>query len=112
MSDEFDPEKMTDDQIRLRIARDNLAKYGSTIPPDGAPPLVVIIRKSRARRPSREPIPSTPDWNTHLKTCPQCKRKGTVASDFGIVVKNGRERPQSWCRECRSETSYYVPKTR
>jgi hypothetical protein len=38
----FDPDEMTDEEIRLQVARDNLAKYGSTIPPDGTPPLVVV----------------------------------------------------------------------
>ena len=29
----LDPSTMTDEQILIQIARDNLAKYGTTIPP-------------------------------------------------------------------------------
>lgn len=108
----FDPYGMTDDEIRLQIARDNLAKYGSTIPPDGTPPIVVIVhvdgKRSRARPAKRsKALKGDINWEEAEKVCPRCSKKKKIVPDFGIVTIRDVKRPQSWCRDCRINTSYY-----
>lgn len=34
--------------------------------------------------------------------CPRCGKTGSTHEDFGTRIIDGRARPQSWCRNCRS----------
>lgn len=34
-------------------------------------------------------------------TCPKCEREGSTAEMFGLRVVGGKQRAQSWCRDCR-----------
>ncbi len=48
------------------------------------------------------------DWNKVLRQCPHCDRPPrAVAKSFGVTVQRGREKPQSWCYECRAAEQYY-----
>ncbi|MFZ5472210.1 MAG: hypothetical protein ACOZIN_22490 [Myxococcota bacterium] len=38
-------------------------------------------------------------------TCPRCGRHGHLDTEFGTRRLQGKERPQSWCRACRSRPS-------
>jgi hypothetical protein len=59
-----------------------------------------IVRQTRQlERAELVELPNTP-----LETCrcPRCGRTGSLDKDFGTRVLDGRRRPQSWCRTCRS----------
>jgi hypothetical protein len=34
-------------------------------------------------------------------TCPKCRHRGPVLTDFGVRTVRGQVRRQSWCRRCR-----------
>jgi hypothetical protein len=55
----------------------------------------------------RERPPVKIDWARVQRTCPKCEHEGPVDPDFGIVIVRGKERPQSWCRDCRNKTNYH-----
>ncbi|MFL5319818.1 MAG: hypothetical protein ACJ790_09185 [Myxococcaceae bacterium] len=37
-----------------------------------------------------------------MKRCPHCGKQGRVDRDFGTRLVHGHQRPQSWCRACRT----------
>lgn len=39
------------------------------------------------------------------KTCPRCGRKGAALTMFGVKIVRDIAKVQTWCRDCRSETS-------
>lgn len=47
------------------------------------------------------------DWTKVRHACPRCGREGPVDPDFGVVNRRGVPKGQSWCKSCRSTTSYY-----
>ncbi len=104
----LDPSTMTDEQILIQIARDNLAKYGTTIPParTARTPVLAVVP------PEPEVIRIAPrvkidaKWFKTLKTCPHCGVEKNVGKDFGIVIRRGLESAAGWCRECRNTTNY------
>jgi hypothetical protein len=58
--------------------------------------------------PARRPPPRwDPKWKNERKVCPHCGRSKVVDPDFGVRVVRGVERPQPWCRACRSGTNYH-----
>lgn len=99
-----DPYTMTDQEILIQIARDNLARYGSTIPPEGVVPQVAPSEIRRIAPRARREI--DPKWFKALKVCPHCGEEKNVGKDFGVVVRRGIEGPAGWCRACRSATNY------
>lgn len=88
---------LTDDQIRILIARENLKRYGSVLPPE---PTTRVL----------EPVARKVDWNKVEKRCPHCGITKNVGKEFGIVIRRGLESAAGWCRECRSTTNYYAAK--
>jgi hypothetical protein len=66
--------------------------------------LELLVSRLEQERP-KEP---EPDWNTAVGHCPKCGHSGTVAKDFGTVLKRGIRRPQSWCKWCRARTHYHA----
>ncbi len=111
-----DVAKLSDAELRLMIARDNLVKYGSTIAPDTVkselvsveptpptPPPRVRTRPTRAEKTKAPPT----DWTKVVKVCPHCKEEKRAEPDFGVRPVRGIMRVQSWCNECRANTNYY-----
>lgn len=120
-----DPYEMTDDEIRLQMARDNLAKYGTTIAPISTPMVAespeLAKAKTSAKRERKEAVAETeeqlfagprkpkaisPKWFAMEKKCPHCGKTKNVAADFGVVIRRGLEQSAGWCKQCRSETDY------
>lgn len=48
------------------------------------------------------------DWRTCPRKCPKCGFEGFVIPDFGVRIKNGIEKKQSWCKTCRAGTNYHA----
>lgn len=72
-------EEMKDVELILAVARENLRKWGSLIPP-------------------REEL-----YKLAKGECPHCQHVGPLESDFGFrTLESGDVRPQSWCRKCRA----------
>lgn len=70
--------KAQEDQL-LEMARASLRQYGSLVPPKDA--LYSVMRQ----------------------VCPHCGEEKQVATEFGFKkLRNGRIKPQSWCRACRN----------
>ncbi len=95
-----DPDTMSDEEIRLRIALLARAR--------GAP--VATIASTVTRVPKRKKAAAfDPKWFQILKTCPHCGKEKNVGKDFGVVIRRGVEGAASWCKQCRSESSasYY-----
>jgi transcription elongation factor Elf1 len=94
-----------EDQIRLltRLLEEAKAK----VQEEKNPPEPRKRGKQNLRQPL-DPLKNmkTPDWNKVVHTCPHCGNAGTVAKLFGVSVKRGRERAQSWCFDCRNSTRY------
>lgn len=87
----------------VREARENLAKYGSTLPPVAGAPAPGIVRIApRAKR------AIDPKWFRVEKTCPHCGETKNVGRDFGTVIRRGKEDAAGWCRACRSSTNYHA----
>ena len=98
-----DPYTMTDREIELQIARDNLARYGSTLGPAAVAPIEVHRVAGTSSRKARQFDPS---WNDIKKKCPHCGKTKIVATDFGVTIRRGIEAAQPWCRQCRANTDY------
>lgn len=118
-----DPYEMTDAEVRLQIARDNLAKYGNTIGPELVPvappaPFAKAPRQKREREVTAEEAEEklfaaprkaravSQKWFAVEKKCPHCEKTKKVMPDFGVVVRRGVEAPAGWCKQCRSQTDY------
>lgn len=113
-----DPYEMTDEEIRLQIARDNMAKYGNTIGPAQAAPAAPIVKVPRAKKAAAEETEEqlfaaprkakaiSAKWYALEKKCPHCDKTKNVAADFGVVIRRGLEQAAGWCKQCRSETDY------
>lgn len=87
----------------VREARENLAKYGTALPPVAGAPASGIVRISpRAKR------SIDPKWFRVEKTCPHCGKTKNVGRDFGTVIRRGNEDAAGWCRACRSSTNYHA----
>jgi hypothetical protein len=102
----FDPLTATDEQIRLQIARENLARYGSVYAPPTPP---TKVRRADPEAKPRGPQAARkldPYWFTVEKKCPHCEKTKNVGRAFGVVNRRGVEGPAGWCRECRSTTNY------
>lgn len=69
----------------------------------GRKDLELLVQRLEQERP-KEP---EPDWNTATGHCPKCGHEGPIAADFGMVLKRGIRRPQSWCKKCRATTHYH-----
>lgn len=105
------PQNMSDAEIWLQLARESLARYGTALPP-----LVNAGRlPSPAARVAEEPDTTQKKRRTkrqHRKMvgpnkciCPKCKKVKAFPDDFGFRMQRGKETVQSWCSQCRSETS-------
>lgn len=84
-------DQMTDAEVLIAVARESLKRYGTALPPAG----------SNALKPR-----VTVDWTKEIKVCPNCKESKLVLPDFGVVVRRGIERAQSWCIYCRARGAY------
>lgn len=96
-----DPFTASDEEIRLWMARENLAKYGTTTAPTA--PTTMAVTRIVGRKASRV---IDPKWFTVRKVCPHCKKEKNVGQDFGVVVRRGIESAAGWCRQCRSGSDY------
>jgi hypothetical protein len=64
----------------------------------------------RTRQPVEELARRYPQFAGHSRACPRCGLTKDILTDFGLrPARAGKRQPQSYCRACRSETSY-VPK--
>ena len=110
-----DPASLSDEQILaqlarekaerdalVREARENLAKYGTALPP----PEVLAASAPVVRIAPRAKRKIDPKWYSVEKTCPHCGKTKNVGKDFGIIVRRGVESATGWCRDCRSKTNY------
>lgn len=55
-----------------------------------------------APRMTRRPASDFPEFIGQQKKCPHCGRVGDIIQDFGVRMINGKPKPASWCRVCRS----------
>lgn len=96
-----DPYTCSDEEIRIQIARDNLARYGTTYAPANTvePVLKRVAPRAAAAIPAH--------WFKVVKVCPHCGLEKNVGRDFGIVVRRGVESAAGWCRKCRASTNYH-----
>jgi hypothetical protein len=65
------------------------------------------LEKLVARLEQERPKDPEPDWTKAVGHCPQCGHEGPVLQDFGLLLKRGIRRPQSWCKRCRNTTHYH-----
>jgi transposase-like protein len=87
----------------LKEARRRLiAEFTQKPPPAVAP-------KAPRRRPALASIEKQErDWSKVMKTCPRCETTKPVDTGFGVTKeRNGGQRAQSWCLECRANTNYH-----
>lgn len=87
---------MTDEQVLIQIARENIARYGSA--------LVPVQQVARVAPRAKRKI--DPKWFLVEKKCPHCGKIKNVGREFGVIVRRGIEGAAGWCRKCRSETNY------
>ncbi len=64
--------------------------------------------------PLRKPKKYDAKWKATFKVCPHCGQTKVVdragnrsVEDFGVRNQRGVERPQPWCRKCRSGMNYH-----
>jgi len=101
------------EEALIRKARENLAKYGTTIAPmdlpavgEAPPSLAGQIGRELATRGTRRPRDASPQFFGMKKKCPHCGKTKDVGKEFGTVIRNGLEHAASWCKQCRSGTNY------
>lgn len=99
-------EQLSDEQIRIMLARENLIRYGSVTPPAMKAPaaLSVVVAQPKEKE---GPLPE-PDWTKVVRTCPQCEKDKKVMPDFGVTSVRGKRQAQSWCKKCRGEKNYHA----
>ena len=101
------PAELTDDELRLLIARENLKRYGNPLGPETeAPPAAAAVVKRVAPRAPRGTKAFNKKWFSIMKRCPKCQKTKNVGEEFGVVVRRGVEAAAGWCKQCRSSTNY------
>lgn len=93
-----DVAKLSDYDVFMRLARESLARFGTTIPP-GFGSMEVPRRASEGKE---------TDWSKVFHTCPKCGKHSDVESAFGIRPTRAGPKRQSWCRECRATNNYHA----
>lgn len=91
-------DEMSDEEIELRLAL--LERQRRRVQPGAGPTGAEVIRIV-----GRTKTPIDEKWFRTLKVCPRCEKEKNVGKDFGIAVHRGVEYANSWCKQCRSETS-------
>ena len=100
------PDDLTDDELRLLIARENLKRYGNPLGPETeAPPAAAAVVKRIAPQ-GRKGKAFDKKWFSITKRCPKCGKTKNVGEEFGVVVRRGVEAAAGWCKQCRSSTNY------
>ncbi len=91
--------ELTDDEIRILLARESLMRYGTALPPASV---------AAAAAPEKQK-PSAVDYEGKTKICPLCEKTKLIIPDFGLKKESvrGTVYVQSWCRECRAGTNYH-----
>ena len=90
-------DEMSDEEIELRLALIERRKRAPVALV--AAPTVVRLQGRKARAAIEERLFSA------LKVCPHCGKEKNVGKDFGIAMHRGVQYANSWCSQCRSETS-------
>lgn len=90
----------------IRIARENLAKYGDVLPPLDLPGVAAPApSKAKPRGSAAGPRKHDPKWDTMKKKCAHCGKTKLVGPDFGVIHRGDKEYGYSWCKDCRSSTA-------
>lgn len=100
---------LSDEEIELKLEllkrqreRGTAPRVQVTLPAEpGAAPTVTRI-SAKVKRTKAE---IEPRWFSTVKVCPHCDKEKNVGKDFGIVVNRGVQYANSWCSQCRAETS-------
>jgi len=100
-------DELSDEEIELRLEllkrqreRGTAPRVQVTLPAEpGAAPTVTRL----SGRGTKTPIEDR--WFNTTKVCAHCGKEKNVGKDFGIVVARGVQYANSWCSQCRSETS-------
>lgn len=104
-----DPDELTDEELKLLIARENLKRYGNPLGPPPAtesrPAETAEVKRVAPRR-KKGKATFDPKWFDVTKRCPHCGKTKNVGREFGVIIRRGVEAPSGWCRQCRSETNY------
>ena len=63
--------------------------------------LALVVEYGRRAEGIQPPVAPRPA----IACCPRCGHTGPIDRDFGTRRVNGEVRAQSWCRNCRAETT-------
>lgn len=101
-------ESLSDADVMLMVARESLLRYGTPIPPNQPQPVPTqpVVRPEMKVKDRKKMADARFKGD---KKCPHCGDTKNIMRDFGIRVYRGKLGIQSWCRQCRIDTSnqYY-----
>jgi hypothetical protein len=102
------PDELTDEELKLLIARENLKRYGNPLgPPEVSPAETAVVAVKRiAPKPRKGKAAFDQRWFSVTKKCPHCGKVKNVGKEFGVVIRRGVEAAAGWCKQCRSSTNY------